>query len=101
MMRRDRMATRVADVSETPLIRYSRWALAVTIACMPLYVVRYSIGPFPTTVLENLVLITIALYAVGRYQISSSVSSSMPIRSMMRLRMESISLRTSRLVAPG
>jgi len=68
MMRRDRMATRVADVSETPLIRYSRWALAVTVACMPLYVVRYRVGPIPTTVLENLVLITIALYAVGRYQ---------------------------------
>jgi putative inorganic carbon (HCO3(-)) transporter len=62
------MATRVADVSETPLIRYSRWALAVTVASMPLYVVRYRIGPIPTTLLENLVLITIALYAVGRYQ---------------------------------
>src|SRR5713226_4994111 len=62
------MATRVADVSETPLIRYSRWALAVTVACMPLYVVRYRIGPIPTTLLENLVLITIALYALGRYQ---------------------------------
>jgi len=62
------MATRVADVSETPLIRYSRWALAVTVACMPLFVVRYRIGPIPTTLLENLVLITIALYALGRYQ---------------------------------
>jgi O-antigen ligase len=62
------MATRVADVSETPLIRYSRWALAVTVACMPLYVVRYRIGPIPTTLLENFVLITIALYAAGRYQ---------------------------------
>src|SRR5712691_628692 len=62
------MATRVADVSETPLIRYSRWALAVTAACMPLYVVRYRIGPVPTTLLEDLILVTIALYAAGRFQ---------------------------------
>ncbi len=62
------MATRVADLSEAPLLRYSRWALAVTVACMPLFVVRYRIGPIPTTLLENLVLITIALYALGRYQ---------------------------------
>jgi O-antigen ligase len=68
MIARVRMATRVAIVSETPLIRYSRWALAVTTACMPLYVVRYHIGPIPTTLLETLILITIALYAAGRFQ---------------------------------
>jgi putative inorganic carbon (HCO3(-)) transporter len=68
MMPRVRMATRVADVSETPLIRYCRWALAVTAACMPLYVVRFRIGPIPTTLLEVLILVTIALYAAGRFQ---------------------------------
>lgn len=58
----------MAMVPETPLIRYTRWALAVTVACMPLYVVRYRIGPIPTTLLEDLILITVALYATGRFQ---------------------------------
>jgi len=62
------MATSRARVSEAPLIRYSRWALAVTVACMPLYVVRYRIGPIPTTLLEDLILITIGLYVAGRLQ---------------------------------
>ena len=57
-------------VSEAPLIRYSRWALALTVACMPLYVVRWHIGPLPTTLLENLTLLTATLYAltVWRYR---------------------------------
>ena len=63
----DRMATSTA-VSESALIRYSRWSLAATVACMPLYVVRYKVGPIPTTLLEDLILITIGLYAAGRIQ---------------------------------
>ena len=66
MIARDRMATRMDEVSEAPLIRFSRWALAVTVGCMPLYVVRYHIGPLPTTLLEALILITIALWVAGR-----------------------------------
>jgi O-antigen ligase len=62
------MATGVVEVSEAPLLRYSRWALAITVASMPLYVVRYKIGPTPTTILENLVLLTIALYIVARWR---------------------------------
>jgi putative inorganic carbon (HCO3(-)) transporter len=53
-------------VSEAPLFRYSRWALAVTVACMPLYVIRFRIGPLPTTLLEILIVVTIGLWAVGR-----------------------------------
>jgi O-antigen ligase len=68
MIPRDLMATSPAPVSEAPLIRYSRWALAVTVACMPLYVVRYRIGPIPTTLLEDLILVTIGLYVAGRLQ---------------------------------
>jgi O-antigen ligase len=60
------MATPAEEISEAPLVRYSRWALAVTVGCMPLYVVRYHIGPLPTTLLEALVLITIVLWAAGR-----------------------------------
>jgi O-antigen ligase len=60
------MVAHVAHVSEAPLFRYARWALAVTVACMPLYVVRYRIGPLPTTLLEALILITVGLWAAGR-----------------------------------
>jgi len=55
-----------ARVSE--LIRYSRWSLAGTVACMPRYGVRYRSGPGPTTLLEDLILITIGLYIAGRLQ---------------------------------
>jgi len=37
--------------------------LAVTAACLPLYIVRWRVGPLPTTLLENLILLTIAAYA--------------------------------------
>jgi len=40
------------------------WALGVTAACLPLYVIRWRIGPLPTTLLENLILLTIAAYCV-------------------------------------
>jgi len=68
MMPRVNMAVALTRVSGTSLLRYSRWALAITAGCLPLYVLRYQVGPVPTTVLENLVLLTIALYVVGRIQ---------------------------------
>jgi O-antigen ligase len=37
-------------------------ALALTAASLPLYVVRWHIGPLPTTLLENLILLTVAAY---------------------------------------
>jgi O-antigen ligase len=64
-MRRDRM---VVEVPESQLIRYSRWALAITVACLPLYVFRFRLGPLPSTVLEVLILVTVGLYAAGRFQ---------------------------------
>jgi O-antigen ligase len=68
MIPRDRMATRVEEeVSEAPLIRYSRWALAVTVGTMPLYVFRFKVVVLPTTPLEVLILLTIALYVAGRW----------------------------------
>ncbi|HEY1456317.1 MAG TPA: O-antigen ligase family protein [Candidatus Dormibacteraeota bacterium] len=44
------------------LIRLTRWALALTAAATPLYIVRWHYGPIPTTLLETLVLLTILLY---------------------------------------
>jgi len=41
------MAAAIAPPIEAPLGRYVRWALAVTAGSMPLYVVRWHIGPLP------------------------------------------------------
>jgi O-antigen ligase len=42
--------------------------LFVTVACLPLYVVRWHYGPLPTTLLETLILVTVALYVVARWR---------------------------------
>ena len=42
--------------------RVALLSLSVTAACLPLYVVRWRIGPVPTTLLEILILITVAAY---------------------------------------
>lgn len=62
------MAQLKTDVSESPILGYSRWALAVTVGAMFTYVWRFKVGPVPTNVLEILVLTTIALYMAGRFQ---------------------------------
>ncbi len=48
--------------------RYATVMLAVTAGCLPLYVVRWKYGLVSTTLLELLVLTTIALYLLGRRQ---------------------------------
>ena len=68
MIARDLMATTLVEVHESRLLRYSRWALAVTVGCLPLYTVRFHVGPLPSTLLEVLIGITVVLWAVGRYQ---------------------------------
>ncbi len=47
------------------MIRYARWLLAITAACLPLYAVRWDYGQLPTTLLENLVVATVLLYLVA------------------------------------
>jgi O-antigen ligase len=42
--------------------------LFVTVAAMPLYVVRWHYGPLPTTLLETLILITVGLYVVAKWR---------------------------------
>lgn len=44
------------------LERFALCSLAVTAACLPLYVVRWNVGPLPTTVLELLIGITVVGY---------------------------------------
>jgi O-antigen ligase len=55
-------------VSESSLLRFSRSMLFVTVAAMPLYVVRWHYGPLPTTLLETLILITVGLYVVAKWR---------------------------------
>ncbi len=40
------------------------WLIGATAACLPLYVIRWRVGPLPTTLLESLVLITVAAYCI-------------------------------------
>ncbi|HEY8952446.1 MAG TPA: O-antigen ligase family protein [Candidatus Dormibacteraeota bacterium] len=42
--------------------RFTVWSLAITAACLPLYVVRWHYGPLPTTLLETLIGITVVGY---------------------------------------
>src|SRR5260370_14558875 len=42
--------------------------LCVTVAAMPLCVVRWPYGPLPTTLLETLTLIPVGLYAVAKWR---------------------------------
>lgn len=60
------MAIAVPTAGESPLIRLSRWSLAVTVAAMPSYVARVGVRPIRTNLLEALILVTIALYVAGR-----------------------------------
>lgn len=62
------MATVAAQASETSLLRCTRWALYLTVAGLPLYVVRWHYGHLPTTLLETLIVITVVLYVVARWR---------------------------------
>lgn len=52
---------------------YARGLLAFTAACLPLYAVRWSYGPIPTTLLEHLVVATVAVYIVARWRESGGI----------------------------
>jgi O-antigen ligase len=49
-------------------LKYARWLLAITAACLPLYTVRWDYGRLPTTLLENLVVATVVLYLVALWR---------------------------------
>ena len=57
-----------AQVAESSLLHYVRWALYLTVACLPLYVVRWHYGPLPTTLLETLIIVTVVLYVAMRWR---------------------------------
>ena len=59
------------DLHAVPTSSFARYAvvmLGITAACLPLYVLRWKYGPISTTLLELLVLTTIALYLLARRQ---------------------------------
>jgi putative inorganic carbon (hco3(-)) transporter len=58
----------VTAAPESALLRYSRSALVITVGALPLYVLRWHYGPFPTTLLETLIIVTVALYVVARWR---------------------------------
>jgi O-antigen ligase len=60
--------TRLPGARESSLLRLSQWMLIVTIGALPLYVVRWRYGPLPTTLLETLVIVTVALYVIARWR---------------------------------
>jgi putative inorganic carbon (hco3(-)) transporter len=60
--------TRLPGARESSLLRLSRWMLIVTIGALPLYVVRWRYGPLPTTLLETLIIVTVALYVIARWR---------------------------------
>ncbi len=62
------MAMPVLQGKEALLLRCSRWALLATIAGLPTYVLRWHYGPFPTTLLETLIVVTVASYVVARWR---------------------------------
>jgi O-antigen ligase len=56
------------ELPDTSLLRLSRLSLYITLGALPLYTVRWHYGPLPTTLLETLILVTVALYAVARWR---------------------------------
>jgi putative inorganic carbon (hco3(-)) transporter len=59
---------KITQAAEGRLLRLARWALYLTAAGLPLYVVRWHYGPLPTTLLETLIIVTVVLYAVARWR---------------------------------
>jgi O-antigen ligase len=57
-----------ADAPGSALVRAATLMLGFTAACLPLYVVRFKYGPISTTLLEGLVLATIAVYIVASWR---------------------------------
>lgn len=50
-----------------PARRLATWCLALTAACLPLYVVRFRLGPLPSTLLEVMIGVTLVVYAASLY----------------------------------
>ncbi len=56
------------NLPKTTFLQIAPWLLALTAAAAPAYVVRWHAGPIPTTLLENLIVLTVAVYVVARWR---------------------------------
>jgi O-antigen ligase len=56
--------SRTTSGSDTGRYRFTSAIAVVTCALVPAYVVRWHVGPLPTTLLENAVLLTIAVFVI-------------------------------------
>ena len=65
------MSTLGIEAPVGSLFRYARWSLYLTVAALPLYTVRWHYGPVPTTLLETLIVVTVALYVVARWRVGA------------------------------
>ena len=54
------------DSADSTLLRAARFGVYVSVAALPLYTVRWSYGPLPTTLLETLLLLTVGAYVIAR-----------------------------------
>ena len=100
------MAVAQLTAIESPLIRYTRWSLAVTVAAMPTYVGRVGTRPIRTNVLEVLILITIALYLAGHWRAWSAwrparTGLEIPTAALLLAGLISIAVSTDHLGALG
>ncbi len=60
-------ASRTDVLPDDLLPRFARWALVLTAAATPVYVLRWHLGPLPTTLLENLILVTVGLFVLAQF----------------------------------
>ena len=100
------MPTAETTAIESPLIRITRWSLAITVAAMPSYVGRVGTRPFRTNVLEVLILATIALYIAARrktWRTWRPVRSGLeiPVAALLLAGLVSIAVSTDHLGALG
>ena len=65
------MSTLGIEAPVGSLFRYARWSLYLTVAALPLYTVRWHYGPVPTTLLETLIVVTVALYVIARWRVGA------------------------------
>jgi len=54
--------------------------VGITAACLPLYVVRYRIGPLPTTLLEGLIWVTVAASLLSLWSERRRPAARTPVR---------------------
>ncbi|MFA6161555.1 MAG: O-antigen ligase family protein [Patescibacteria group bacterium] len=69
----------VADIQRSGYSIFDVWAFLLPIV-LPLYVIRFNIGPLPTTALEVFVLVSFAIWLVSKTQDFASLQNNAALR---------------------